>query len=107
MSPDKPRDMAASVKARLLQISRTRGEEFQNVFTRYAIERLLYRLSRSEHRTRFILKRRKSVRALGRGGTQDDPRCGLSRVWGPGNPDDGTGISVNLPSAGRGRWACV
>lgn len=56
MSQDKPRDMAASVKARLLQISRTRREEFQSVLSRYAIERLLYRLSCSEYRPRFILK---------------------------------------------------
>jgi predicted nucleotidyltransferase component of viral defense system len=56
MSQETPRDMAASVKTRLLQIARNRREELQNVLTRYAIERLLYRLSLSEHRSRFILK---------------------------------------------------
>lgn len=56
MRHGKTRDMAASVKARLLQIGRVRREEFQNVLTRYAIERLLYRLSCSEYRSRFVLK---------------------------------------------------
>lgn len=56
MRRDRPRNMAASVKDRLLQISRLRREEFQSVLTRYAIERLLYRLSRSDYRSRFVLK---------------------------------------------------
>lgn len=46
----------ASVKARLLNLSRRTGEDFQFLLTRYAIERLLYRLSNSEHENAFILK---------------------------------------------------
>lgn len=36
--------------------SRQRREDFQSLLTRYAIERLLYRLSRSRYREEFILK---------------------------------------------------
>jgi predicted nucleotidyltransferase component of viral defense system len=48
--------MAESVRQRLLNLSRERGEEFQRVLVRYAIERFLYRLSLSEFGDRFTLK---------------------------------------------------
>lgn len=48
--------MGASVRARLLTLARERGEVFETVLTRYALERLLYRLSVSSHRDRFVLK---------------------------------------------------
>ncbi|HKI33410.1 MAG TPA: nucleotidyl transferase AbiEii/AbiGii toxin family protein [Gemmataceae bacterium] len=48
--------MAASVRARLRNIATTRGDDFQLVLTRYCLERLLYRLSRSAHGRVFILK---------------------------------------------------
>ncbi len=51
-----PKNMAASVRQRLLNLSRTAGQDFQVVLLRYAIERLLYRLSRSHHNRRFVLK---------------------------------------------------
>ena len=38
---------AASVRQRLLNLSRETGEPFQNLLTRYGIERLIYRLSQS------------------------------------------------------------
>jgi hypothetical protein len=47
---------SASVRQRLLNLTRTRGEEFQRVLTRFALERLLYRLSLSPYRERFLLK---------------------------------------------------
>ncbi len=46
----------ASVRARLLNLARGRNEEFEYVLTRYANERLLYRLSRSAFRDKFVLK---------------------------------------------------
>jgi predicted nucleotidyltransferase component of viral defense system len=49
-------NMGASVRARLLNISREKNQTFQLVLTRYVIERLLYRLSQTKHRDRFILK---------------------------------------------------
>jgi predicted nucleotidyltransferase component of viral defense system len=56
MSKDKPRNLAASVRHRLTELARKQGEDFQLMLTRYAIERLLYRLSRSPYREEFILK---------------------------------------------------
>lgn len=50
------RNVAASVRQRLLNRAKAQGEEFQRTLTRYAIERLLYRLSQSPHGGRFILK---------------------------------------------------
>ncbi len=47
---------AVSLRQRLLNKARTEGEEFQRLLTRYALERLLYRLGRSDYRDRFILK---------------------------------------------------
>jgi predicted nucleotidyltransferase component of viral defense system len=51
-----PRDIAASVRQRLLDMARARGEEFQSVLTRYGLERLLYRLSVSPQADEFVLK---------------------------------------------------
>lgn len=51
-----PKNLAASVKARLLTLARSRGETFNDLLTRYSIERLLYRLGRSKHADRFLLK---------------------------------------------------
>ncbi len=48
--------MAASVRQRLLNMSRKTGEDFQLLLTRYAVERLLYRLAGSEHAGQFVLK---------------------------------------------------
>ena len=50
------KDIGASVRARLLNISRSNGQTFDLVLTRFALERLLYRLSRSPHAERFVLK---------------------------------------------------
>ncbi len=49
-------DVAASVRQRLLNAARKEGTDFQRLLVRYAVERLLYRLSRSPMRDRFILK---------------------------------------------------
>ena len=50
------RNIGASVRARLLQRSRAENTDYQILLTRYALERLLYRLSLSAHRDRFVLK---------------------------------------------------
>ena len=49
-------NVAASIRQRLLSVAREQNEDFGLVLTRYAIERLLYRLSRSPHADDFILK---------------------------------------------------
>ncbi len=54
---DRPiKDRAASVRARLLNIARQRGEDFQLTLRNYLFERFLYRLAASELRERFVLK---------------------------------------------------
>lgn len=56
MSSASKRDLPASVKARLLGMARARSEPLQRLLLLYAIERLLYRLSRSEHAGGYIVK---------------------------------------------------
>jgi len=48
--------VAQSVRDRLLRRARERGEDFNFLLNRFAAERLLYRLSQSPHRDRFVLK---------------------------------------------------
>lgn len=52
----KIKDVGASVRARLLNASREKGLGFDLVLTRYAVERLLYRLAESRSADRFVLK---------------------------------------------------
>jgi predicted nucleotidyltransferase component of viral defense system len=47
---------AASVHQKLLNRARAEGEDFQALLLRYVLERFLYRLSRSPHRDRFVVK---------------------------------------------------
>jgi len=51
-----PVNVPASIHRRLLNLSYARGVEFNLLLTRFAIERLLYRLSISPHRDEFVLK---------------------------------------------------
>lgn len=56
MTQRQRRDVATSVRDRLLNLARERGEDFQLILTRYAVERILYRLSVSKYRDQFLLK---------------------------------------------------
>lgn len=57
MSPrHPPRDLAASVRARLGELARRQGVELQLLLAEFAIERLLYRLGVSPHAEHFVLK---------------------------------------------------
>jgi len=49
-------NVTASVRQKLINISKERGEDPNLVFIRYSIERFLYRLSFSKHSGKFILK---------------------------------------------------
>jgi len=49
-------NVAASVRARLLNVAKAQGVDFNQVLVRFALERILYRLSQSEHADRFLLK---------------------------------------------------
>ncbi|EJU14872.1 nucleotidyl transferase AbiEii/AbiGii toxin family protein [Agrobacterium pusense] len=50
------KNIGASVRARLLQVAKASGQSFDLVLTRFALERLLFRLSQSPHADRFVLK---------------------------------------------------
>jgi predicted nucleotidyltransferase component of viral defense system len=56
MKKRKPVNLAASVRQRLLNRAREKGEDFNLILTRYGLERLLYRLALSQYADRFILK---------------------------------------------------
>lgn len=49
-------NVAASVRARLLNIAKAQGVDFNQVLVRFALERILYRLTQSQHADRFLLK---------------------------------------------------
>jgi predicted nucleotidyltransferase component of viral defense system len=53
---DRPRNIGASVRQRLLNLAHANGQPLELLLTRYALERLLHRLSMSPHRDRFVLK---------------------------------------------------
>lgn len=48
--------LAVSIRHKLKMLARNRGEDFQQVLVNYALERMLYRLGKSPHRDRFVLK---------------------------------------------------
>ena len=50
------KNVAASIRQRLYDLSRERREDFQLILTRYCLERLLHRLGRSVYSDRFVLK---------------------------------------------------
>lgn len=52
MSPD----VAAAIRARLLEEAKNKREEFERTLARFAAERLLYRLGASAARNRCLLK---------------------------------------------------
>jgi hypothetical protein len=51
-----PPNLIASMRQRLMNRSREHNEDFNLTLTRYAIERLLYRLVQSPHTHLFMLK---------------------------------------------------
>jgi predicted nucleotidyltransferase component of viral defense system len=51
-----PTNTAASAKQRLLNRARAKKEDFNLLLTKYALERVLYRISQSSHKDTFVLK---------------------------------------------------
>ena len=91
MTPERKTNLTASVHRRLLNLPREKGEDFNLTLTRYAIERFLYRLSRSPQGDRFVLKGallftlwtgkpHRPTRALGLMGRGEDSPAAVSRV---------------------------
>jgi predicted nucleotidyltransferase component of viral defense system len=78
------RNIGASVRARLLGLAKASGQSFDLVLTRFALERLLFRLSQSAHADRFVLKGAMLLMTW-----FDDPYRGTRDLdlLGLGNPD--------------------
>jgi hypothetical protein len=79
-----PTDVGASVHARLLRLAREQGEDYQLLLSRYANERLLFRLSASGMRSSSCSKA---------------PRSSHS---GPASHTERPAISISLASETRG-----
>jgi hypothetical protein len=56
MTNPHPKDMASSVRHRLAHLAHQRKEDFQFLLSRYAAERLIYRIEQSAYQGQFILK---------------------------------------------------
>ncbi len=56
MSKAIPTNTAASAKQRLLNRARAKKEDFNLLLTKYALERVLYRISQSTYKDTFVLK---------------------------------------------------
>jgi predicted nucleotidyltransferase component of viral defense system len=113
--PEPRRNLAQSVHHRLLSKAKEQGEDFNLVLIRYALERFLYRLGRSRHKDRFILKGamlfaawtdqpHRPTRDLDLLGIGDSSDAALRRVFGeivgtPVEPDglefDGDGMDIS------------
>jgi hypothetical protein len=59
------KNIPASVRARLLNEARARGESYDQVLQYFAIERFLYRLSKTEWGERLVVKGAIMLRAWG------------------------------------------
>lgn len=56
MSSTKKKNLPASVRQRLLNLSEAKGIAFELILSRYGVERLLYRLTQSKQKDSFLLK---------------------------------------------------
>lgn len=56
MSQKKAKHISASVRQKLLNKARHQKEDFQLILTHYALERFLFRLTKSKYKNNFILK---------------------------------------------------
>jgi len=67
-------NVAASVRARLLNVAKAQGVDFNQVLVRFALERILYRLTQSPHADPFPAQRCAAVHALVRHATPGHTR---------------------------------
>lgn len=56
MPQSKIKNLRASVRRKLLNLAQERNDDFGLVLTKYGLERMLFRLSKSKYRDTFILK---------------------------------------------------
>jgi predicted nucleotidyltransferase component of viral defense system len=115
--PEPKRNMGASVRARLLNLAKQRGQPFDLLLTRYALERLLYRLSTTKYRERFVLKGAmlmatwfdtkfrptRDLDFLGFGESEPDKVLGIFREICAIAKDDGVAFDANAIKVERNR----
>src|SRR5215475_1244030 len=65
MNSKEIKNVVASVLARLRNLSKSSGVPFQQVLQQYAIERFLYRISKSRHAQSVILKGALLLKTIG------------------------------------------
>jgi hypothetical protein len=65
MSTKEMKNVVASVLARLRNISKSSGAPFQQILQQYAIERFLYRISKSTHAQGVVLKGALLLKTIG------------------------------------------
>jgi predicted nucleotidyltransferase component of viral defense system len=108
--PEKPRNVGASVRQRLLNLARANRQPMELLLTRYALERLLHRLSLSAHRDRFVLKgalllttwfdephrATRDLDLLGYGDPSDEALLAVFREVMSINVDDGVSFDIDL-----------
>jgi hypothetical protein len=56
MTSEAVKNPAASIRARLLALAQSKGQDYQRIRGRYAIGRFFYDLGRSTYRNKFVLK---------------------------------------------------
>ena len=56
MTPGPKKDLARSIRQRLQNKAQASGRPFQELFQYFVMERFLYRVSRSRHADKFVLK---------------------------------------------------
>lgn len=56
MSQRPPKNLPASIRQKLSDLARARKDAFDLILVKYGLERILYRLSQSQHRGSFVLK---------------------------------------------------
>ena len=56
MPDSKIKNLPASIRQKLLNLAQERNDDFGLVLTKYGLERMLFRLSKSKYRDQFILK---------------------------------------------------
>jgi len=56
LSKNNPRHLDQSIRAKLLNLSKQKKVDFNNLVTRYISDRFLYRLSQSKYQEKFVLK---------------------------------------------------
>jgi hypothetical protein len=88
-------DLGASVRARLQNLSRQSGQSFELMLTRYALERLLFRLGSSVHAERFVLKGAMLLTRLIRRTAPRNARSGSPGIRRPRSGRDGFHLQGN------------